>query len=77
MSLTRGGRPKEKKMPHDHENCTVHEIKDYITLALPFMEALARKTTNKADDVIVAVLKVVSQNEEICQKVCEALGHTH
>lgn len=51
----------------------VQEITDDINLALPFLDAVSRKTSTRADDLVVAILRVVINNKEIMDKVVETL----
>lgn len=54
---------------------TVQEVREAVNALSPFAEMVAKRTANKLDDLGVTVLRVVANNDEICQKVCEALGH--
>lgn len=56
---------------------TVQEVRNAINMGLPLMEMIAARTTNKADDLLVAILKVVNGSDDIAQKVCDVLGHEH
>lgn len=57
-----------------HETITVKDIRDYILLSIPLMDALSRHTKTKADDALVVVLRVIATNDEIAKAIEEAIG---
>lgn len=61
-------------MPEALGKVTVQDIRDYVLLSIPLMDALARHTKTKADDALVVVLRVIATNDEIAKAIEEAIG---